>query len=161
MAKDGDYPFFVNVWNRFEEGSNVKLEVVFYHYYNGENPGPIENREPPEEPDHSYSISPGDMIAFPLYWAETNDSSEYIGEYLEITLRNPPTEAYYVWLGPKADYNEDLSHIPGVKKIPSGTGGKNSGLYEVPANNNTWMITVRKLIHDPESDSVSVGPDIP
>jgi hypothetical protein len=104
------------------------------------------------------------MIAFPLYWAIIDESGNYNGEYLEVKFAEstrPTAEAYYVWLGPKANYNDDLSHIPGVKFIPSGTGGKNSGLYEVPEDTDMGTITVKKQMHDPESDSVSVGPDIP
>lgn len=161
MAQDGDYPFFVNVWNRFENGSGVTLTVTFSHYYNGADPG---GSPPPGMNSNEYEIHPGDMIAFPLYWANMDESGDYHGEYLEITMSNPPTDTdhYYVLLGPKANYEPDVSQsIIGVKPIPSGTGGKNSGIYEVPGNEGIGKITVKKMMHDPETDNVSIGPDIP
>ena len=155
MAQDGDYPFFVHVWNRFE--SDVTLIVTFYHYPNSMDPG-----TPRSSPtNHNvYNILPGDSLAFPLFWGEIENDS-YIGESLDIELTGNPPDPYFIWLGEKAKY--ELKDLDFTLYVSSGNNRDNkSGLYEMKANgDNDWQITVQKLMHDPQTDNVSVGPDIP
>lgn len=150
MAQDGDYPFFVQVWNTFGAESSVILKVTFHHYFNGV-------RNPPMN-ENTYDIRPGDMIAFPLYWANI-ENGNYKGEYLEIKLEGTPGEDYNIQLGHKANYiTDNLNRLHYSKFI---TGGSNSGSYTISKEANDWQITVQKLMHDPQTDNVSVGPDIP
>ncbi|NIM18469.1 MAG: hypothetical protein GTO45_41345 [Candidatus Aminicenantes bacterium] len=150
MAQDGDYPFFVHVWNTFGADSSVILKVTFHHYFNG-----VCNTSMQE---NTYDICPGDMIAFPLYWANI-ENGNYNGEYLEIKLEGTPGEDYNIQLGHKANYITDkLNWLSYFKFI---TGGSNSGFYMISKAVTDWTITVQKLMHDPQTDNVSVGPDIP
>jgi hypothetical protein len=105
-----------------------------------------------------YNIKAGDSLAFPLFWGEM-DGDFYIGEFLEIKLTGTPGYPYFIWLGEKAKYVlSDLS----VEPVRSGNNPDNkSGLYEITEGNNNWQIKVQKLMHDPQADNVSVGPDIP
>jgi hypothetical protein len=154
MAQDGDYPFFVQVWNRFE--SDVTLIVTFHHYPNSMYPGTP--RSSPTN-NNAYNILPGDSLAFPLFWGEIENDS-YIGESLDIELTGNPLDPYFIWLGDKAKY--ELKDLHFTQYVPSGNNPANkSGLYKITDGTNNWIITVRKQMHDPQTDNVSVGPDIP
>jgi hypothetical protein len=180
MAQNGDYPFSVYVWNRFTSssvptGTSIPtVNVQFNHYPNG---GPEdENRQEPPPGEKTYDINPGDMIAFPLYWGPVvndNGVQTIVGENLVITYppngEAAPKTPYYLVLGLKADYTlvdsegNPLS-LEGSKDyslIPSGLGGKNSGIWTFTVPSFQWTLTVKKLIPDPETTNVSIGPDIP
>lgn len=159
MAQDGDYPLMVYVWNRFDKASNIVLDVTFNHWFNGNRSQGTAN-----VPDNSniYSIQPGDVVGFPLYWSD---------ESLTMTF-DPAASAgisseYYIWLGPKCNYDltdqngHSLIGNPDCRYIQSGLGGSNSGLCKILNSELNWRLTVGKLIPDPETDHVSVGPDIP
>ena len=150
MAQDGDYPFLVYVWNRFQQ-AGINLKVSFSHHAYGSQEAPIISND--------YKICPGDMVGFPLYW---NDESLIIS----IDQGNNPTlpATYYIWSGPKVKYTPVPSNLSelAAEYIPCGTGGVNSGIYKIMNNNpSTWTLTVQKLLPDPETTNVSVGEDIP
>jgi hypothetical protein len=174
MAKNGDYPFVVNVWNRFSPKAKKEDEVVlcvtFNHYPNGNRPvQELISGKRAEPTNHNmYEIRAGDMLAFPLFWmqeAETN----MIGETLDICIspkyKQPkPNEAYYLWLGSKARYTP--TNFPDHKdhiKASNGFSREYAGLwkFENPTAAKPWQLKVEKLLPDPESDDVSAGPDIP
>ena len=101
MAQDGDYPFFVYVCNTFKkesvEDNNPIINVVFNHWPYGKKPV-IDNPTATLSSDgYEYSIQPGDMIGFPLYWHD---------EFLTITITIPPESSafhtdYYIQMGAK------------------------------------------------------------
>ena len=183
MAQDGDYPFQVIVWNRFtsppvQAGTSIPtVNVQFNHYPNG---GPEdENRQEPPPGAKTYDIDPGDMLGFPLYWGPiVNDGGieTVVGENLVIKYppdgdppESSPMTPYYLCLGPKADYTlkdsqgNDLSTegSDDYSFIPSGLGGHNSGIWTFTNATFQWTLTVKKLVPDPETTNVSIGPDIP
>lgn len=150
MAQDGDYPFLVYVWNRFQQ-EGINLKVSFSHHAYGRQEDNIKNND--------YKIYPGDMVGFPLFW---HDESLIIS----IDQENNPTlpETYYIWSGPKVNYTPEPSNLSQLVQeyIPCGTGGVHSGIYKIKSNNpSTWTLTVQKLLPDPETTNVSVGEDIP
>ena len=180
MAQNGDYPFTVYVWNRVNSsvGSHTTpcptVNVQFNHYPNGE--AVDENEREPLPVGNTYDINPGDMLGFQLYWGPVvNDEGVQTvgGENLVITYppngESAPITPYYLLLGPKADYtlvdSEGNPLSPEGSSdygfIPSGLGGNNSGIWTFTNSSFQWTLTVDKLIPDPETTNVSIGPDIP
>ena len=176
MAKDGDYPFIVIVWNRFTSPTDTTINVQFNHFPNGVPPGDIKEwlkkrTDPPA--GKTYSIKPGDMLGFPLYWGpEIDDNYEETssGETLLITYNPKEKDApnsYYVYLGSKAKYefvdDSGKPRTPGEigTHIKGGIEGTNSGVWIIRNKGERSNIKVKKLVPDPETTNVSIGPDIP
>lgn len=175
---NGDYPFLAYVWNRFAKPpageKETNLSVTFNHYFNGICPDPTGENRPPPDNHHAYVIKPGDMVAFPLFWAcekiitESGVTRETIGENLVIKIEDnsqPPVDPYYISLGSLAVYhfidNEgNPVDPPDGEHIPSGSPANLSGIYKV-APGTQWIVNMEKLLFDPETTNVSVGPDIP
>lgn len=165
MAQDGDYPFLVYVWNTFDKTINpdLTIDVTFNHWSYGKRP-----QLPPPEPDNTLTctINPGDMICFPLFWGPIYDENDLVvdGENIVISVdfnNKTVPDPYYIYAGPKAVYTPDNS-LTQYFDINCVTGGENSGIYKIQDNNpNQWTLRVDKLVVDPETTSVSIGPDIP
>jgi hypothetical protein len=181
MAQDGDYPFIVIVWNRFTSPSDPTVNVQFNHFPNAvpaENIKDWLNNRTDPLPGDTYSIKPGDRLGFPLYWGPELDdggNETSVGENLVITLvpapggETAPETPYYLWLGPLASYTlkdrrgELLSTGggSGYTCIKHSIGGQSSGIWTITDPSLQWTLTVKKLVPDPETTNVSIGPDIP
>ena len=180
MAQNGDYPFSVIVWNRFTSPSDPIVEVTFNHFPNGvpENLEVWATKKTSTPDGNTYSIKPGDMIGFPLYWGPEIDdggNETFEGETLIITYnpegKNAPTPNYYVYLGSKAKYEfVDDSGVQLTSEqmqkynytyIKGGIEGTNSGVWIIGKTGKKLNIKLKKLVPDPETTNVSIGPDIP
>ncbi len=178
MAQDGDYPFIVIVWNRFTSSSNPTITVKFNHFPNGSPSGNIKKwlkeRTDPIAAKEAYEIKPGDMIGFPLYWGpELDDNFEETsgGETLVITYnpekKTAPETPCYLYLGSKAKYEfvddsgKQLTSGEIGTYIKGGIESTNSGVWIIGNKGKKLNIKVKKLVPDPETTNVSIGPDIP
>jgi hypothetical protein len=177
MAKDGDYPFIVIVWNRFTSSSDPTINVQFNHFPNGSPQRDIKKwlkKRTSPTTGATYSIKPGDMLGFPLYWGpELDDNFEEIssGETLAITYnpeeKTAPETPCYLYLGSKAKYEfvddsgKQLTSGEIGTYIQGGIEGTNSGVWIIGNKGKKLIIKVKKLVVDPETTNVSIGPDIP
>jgi hypothetical protein len=173
MAQDGDYPFVVKVWNRMnvsELNTNI-LTVTFNYYSYGEKyyekkgeegePAAVEAKELKAK---TCTITPGEFLAFPLYWDD---------EYLEIKFEGniSTTSGYHtIWAGIKAgcEFNKKGGFIftPAFgkakdEKYASIKGQYRGGAWRIENSVNDWILKINKLVPDPEEENITIGEDPP
>jgi hypothetical protein len=158
MAQEGDYPFVVNVWNRFalDSGDNINiLNVTFNYHPHGDGGEDLKSKD--------YTLEPGEFLAFPLYWSD---------EYLEIKPGesiSTQSEYHTIWAGMKAGCEfdgeaETFILAAGEAKNANGMvipGRYIGGAWRVENLKKDWALKIFKLVHDPEEENVTVGEDPP
>jgi len=180
MQLTGIYPFVVSVWNFFAPSTNVKLNVTFRHHYCyfGDDgtftATPLKDKQGNLMDGFGRAIDAGMALAFPMYFGD---------EALEISIdsQNTPNGDYQLSAGATAECSLEVPHPsnPGNYIYPPPIAGSNcdpnpnptpdesfptyykGGTWKIDSTKAGWNLTIKKIIIDPQSDDVSIGPGTP
>jgi len=161
----GFYPFNVSVWNFFAPDSGIQLKVTFTHhkcYFDEKNDFKAEHI--PIGPDgqplgKDYMIEPGTSLAFPMYFGDET-------LILSIAPGHAPTSDYQLTAGDTAEcYQTGLGDpedgSSGGRKEIKGKTYWMGGTWAIAPGKTAWQMEIIKVIPDPQSDDVTVGPGTP
>lgn len=159
MLFAGLYPFTVSVWNFFPPGSEVKLNVAFSYHICYSDAANYDFRVINNKTNSPYKIDPGMSLAFPMYFGDETLvisilSGNIPGNYLltagDTALCLPDTALGVPQPGSYRD-----------KEIIGDETYYEGGTWAINQANKTWQLTIKKIIPDPQSDDVTVGPGTP
>jgi len=169
----GFYPFLVTVWNLFEpehqskdRRNGIKLSVQhFYHpsYFQSST----SDWEKGFKIEHGMTskssiIDPGSSLSFPMFYGdEYLILSLHIGDHSRV-----PTSPYQLNAGGTAECCSlkklgDPIRLPNRVSLPKHEGDYWQGGTWVIEPGTSWTMKIRKIIPDPQSDDVTVGPGTP